>query len=125
MTRGLKAPLSQNEETTLRRISQGTKTADLPPRDVERLLKLAIVEWQANGLVLSDLGRQRLEKMPGDRRAEGAALFGKPKPALSYNEEDVLPPARAAAQAQREADLRDLLTGDMVSTVKNRITVRA
>lgn len=42
---------------------------------------------------------------------------GKQKAAFS-NEDDKLPPARAAAQAEREARLRQLVTGSLIDKIK-------
>ena len=41
----------------------------------------------------------------------------KQKAALSH-EDDKLPPARAAAQAEREARLRQLVTGSLIDKIK-------
>jgi hypothetical protein len=108
MDRGLKAPLSPNEERTLQRVAQGTKTQEMMARDVARLHQLALVEWQRESLVITPLGRQRL-----------GMLSPKPaKPALTYNADDVLPPERAAAQAKREADFLKMLSGTLLDEKK-------
>ena len=66
MNRGLKAPLSSNEEITLRRVGYGiAKPNELIARDVERLSLLALIDRQGDRLVLTDLGQQRLTSMPG------------------------------------------------------------
>ena len=58
--RGILAPLSPNEEITLRRIALGFGARDrLTPRHVQRLLQLALIA-EANGeLRLTELGLQR------------------------------------------------------------------
>jgi len=61
MDRGLKAALSPNEETTLRRIGHGTaKPSELIARDIEHLSRLALIDRHGEQLILTDLGRQRL-----------------------------------------------------------------
>ena len=66
MNRGLKAPLSANEEITLRRVGYGiAKPNELIARDVEYLLRLALIHWQGERLVLTDVGQKRLAAMPG------------------------------------------------------------
>lgn len=66
MDRGLKAPLSANEEVTLRRVAYGiAKPNELIARDVEHLSRLALIDRQGERLVLTDLGRQRLAATPG------------------------------------------------------------
>ncbi len=60
MARGLSAPLSPNEETTMRRIAYGS----MPPQslrdaDVRRLESLGLVEVEARGPHLTALGEQR------------------------------------------------------------------
>lgn len=58
--RGILAPLSPNEEITLRRIALGFGTHDrLPPRHVHRLQQLALIEEQDGTLRLTQLGLQR------------------------------------------------------------------
>ncbi len=66
MDRGLKAPLSPNEDITLRRVSYGiAKPNELIARDVERLSRLALIDRQGDRLILTPLGRQRLAATPG------------------------------------------------------------
>ena len=66
MDRGLTAPLSPNEEVTLRRISYGVaKPSELIARDIEYLSRLALVDRTGKHLVLTELGRQRLSSTPG------------------------------------------------------------
>lgn len=61
MANGLRAALSPNEDTTLRRIAGG----GVPPRslrdsDIARLKRLGLIEESRMGLTLSPLGQQRL-----------------------------------------------------------------
>jgi hypothetical protein len=63
--RGLLAPLSPNEEVTLRREAIGiAKLADLPARDVARLKVLLLVEKNGGGLRLTPAGRERYLALP-------------------------------------------------------------
>ena len=60
MERGLKAPLSPNEEVTLRRLALGiTEAKHLPARDVYYLIRLCLVDEEEGRLKLTDLGRER------------------------------------------------------------------
>ncbi|MDP1964411.1 MAG: hypothetical protein Q8K93_19685 [Reyranella sp.] len=83
MERGLAAPLSQNEETTLWRVQAATKLADLDKRHINRLVALGLVSLDKDTATLTVLGMRRIG--------------------------DSLPPARAAAQSRREAKLFGLL----------------
>jgi hypothetical protein len=66
MDRGLRAPLSANEEATLRRIAYGiAKPNELIARDVEHLSRLALIDRLGERLVLTELGRRRLAATPG------------------------------------------------------------
>ena len=66
MDRGLKAPLSPNEDITLRRVGYGiAKPNELIARDVERLSRLSLIDRQGDRLILTTLGRQRLAETPG------------------------------------------------------------
>jgi len=70
MSRSLDAPLSPNEEVTLRRVALGiSPMKDLAPRDLMRLKSLALVEIDAGVARLTDFGRQRYSTLP---RAGGA-----------------------------------------------------
>jgi hypothetical protein len=65
MTRSLDAPLSPNEEVTLRRVALGiSPMKDLAPRDLKRLKSLALVEIDAGVARLTDFGRQRYNALP-------------------------------------------------------------
>ena len=65
MTRGSHAPLSSNEEITLRRVALGiTKPEKLPKGDVERLKALLLIEEHEGGLRLCPLGRERYLALP-------------------------------------------------------------
>ena len=58
--RGILAPLSPNEEITLRRIALGFGARDgRAAKDVRRLTQLALVEEWEGGLRLTELGLQR------------------------------------------------------------------
>ena len=70
MSRSLDAPLSPNEEVTLRRVALGiSPMKDLAPRDLMRLKSLALIEVDAGVARLTDFGRQRYSTLP---RAGGA-----------------------------------------------------
>jgi hypothetical protein len=65
MERGLKAPLSPNEEVTFRRITLGISKAKLlPARDVAYLIRLRLVDENEGRLKLTDLGRERYQTLP-------------------------------------------------------------
>jgi hypothetical protein len=63
MDRGLRAPLSPNEEIALRRVSYGS--IDVAARYVERLRRLALVEPHELGLRLTAVGVQRVRSLGG------------------------------------------------------------
>ena len=64
MARGLRAPLSPNEELTLRRVALGIALAkDLPAGDVLRLLHLSLIEDHGERFGLTALGRERYEHL--------------------------------------------------------------
>ncbi len=61
MSRGLIAPLSPNEEVTLRRVAYGVAAAKtLQPTHLARLRSLALIEDRDGALGITELGRQRL-----------------------------------------------------------------
>ena len=64
--RGLLAPLSLNEETTLRRVGFGTE-GDLDPLHVRRLLRLELIEWSGWNWRLTSLGRLRYDSLVFDQ----------------------------------------------------------
>ena len=65
MDRGIKAPLSPNEEVTLRRVALGiARRGELRAADLTRLIHLLLVEEIDGRLTLSDLGRQRYQQLP-------------------------------------------------------------
>ena len=65
MARGRTAPLSSNEEVTLRRIALGIFQAKhLPTRDVDYLVRLRLVDDDEGRLTLTDLGRERYQALP-------------------------------------------------------------
>ena len=75
MDRGLKAPLSPHEESTLRRVALGISKAELlPARDVAHLISLRLVDEKDGRLSLTGLGRQRYEGLP---RPEGSHVEDK------------------------------------------------
>jgi hypothetical protein len=61
MDRGLRAPLSPNEEIALRRVGYGS--IDVSARHVDRLIKLALVEPHELGLRLTSAGMQRIKSL--------------------------------------------------------------
>jgi hypothetical protein len=63
MDRGLRAPLSPNEEIALRRVAYGS--VDVAARHVERLTRLALVESHDVGLRLTSVGVRRVESLGG------------------------------------------------------------
>ncbi len=65
MDRGLVAPLSPNEEVTLRRVAYGVVVAKaLQPRHLTRLRSLALIEDRDGALSITKLGQQRLANSP-------------------------------------------------------------
>jgi hypothetical protein len=68
MDRGLRAPLSPNEEIALRRVAYGS--IDVATRHVDRLVKLALVEPHALGLRLTMAGMQRIKSLGRPIREE-------------------------------------------------------
>ena len=58
--RGILAPLSPNEEITLRRVALGFGQRDhLPLQHIQRLMQLGLVEEADGALRLTELGLQR------------------------------------------------------------------
>lgn len=65
MTRGSLAPLSVNEEITLRRVALGiSKAANLSEFDIKRLKALSLVEEKGGSLQLTATGRARYVALP-------------------------------------------------------------
>lgn len=65
MSRSLDAPLSPNEEVTLRRVALGiSPMKDLAPRDLMRLTSLSLIEIDAGVPRLTEFGRQRYRALP-------------------------------------------------------------
>lgn len=63
--RGQAAPLSPNEEITLRRIALAVVPPDeLPMRAVARLEALALVKRVGDAIVMTPLGKARYEGLP-------------------------------------------------------------
>jgi len=72
--RGLLAPLSPNEEVTLRRVAMGaTSSHKLPAEHLKRLAQLKLIEATRGGHQLTPLGRQRYN---GLSRPAGLATDG-------------------------------------------------
>jgi hypothetical protein len=70
--RGILAPLSPNEEITLRRVALGFGGRDrLPPRHVERLRQLALIEEADGALRLTELGLQRYANLERPAKWDG------------------------------------------------------
>lgn len=63
MDRGLRAPLSPNEEIALRRVAYGS--IDVATRYVERLAKLALVERHGRVVRLTPVGIERVRLLGG------------------------------------------------------------
>ena len=77
MTRGSLAPLSPNEETTLRRVALGvSKAATFPKLDVARLTALALVEEKDGELRLTGIGRGRYFALPRNLAVEQSGSPG-------------------------------------------------
>jgi hypothetical protein len=78
MERGLQAPLSPHEESTLRRIALGISKAKLfAQRDVAYLVRLGLVDENEGKLGLTDLGHERYQGLPNGASPSdeaGAAL---------------------------------------------------
>jgi hypothetical protein len=86
MLRGQTAPLSPNEEITLRRIALGVvPTGDLLPRDVARLVLLALIERDGERLRLTPLGQMRYEALPRASRMDDS----RHEPALAFTPSSV------------------------------------
>ena len=65
MTRGNLAPLSLNEETTLRRVALGiSNAAHLRKRDIDRLTALSLIEEKDGGVRLTTTGLERYRTLP-------------------------------------------------------------
>ena len=74
--RGLLAPLSSNEEITLRRVALGASPShELAAEHLKRLEQLKLIEANKGGFQLTLLGRQRYEGLP---RPAGFATDGSP-----------------------------------------------
>jgi hypothetical protein len=75
--KGLLAPLSSNEEITLRRLAIGsTSQHKLPAEHLKRLERLKLIEVSRSGYRLTPLGRQRYDALP---RPAGLAIDGSPR----------------------------------------------
>jgi hypothetical protein len=67
--RGLRAPLSPNEEGTLRRIALGSGQPP-PLGHLRRLQQLELVEWAGGTWRLTELGRRRHDGLETRRGGE-------------------------------------------------------
>ena len=75
MPRSLDAPLSPNEELTLRRVALGiSPVKDLSPRDHKRLTSLSLVEIDSGVPRLTKIGRQRYRALPRATNIEDLSL---------------------------------------------------
>jgi hypothetical protein len=73
MARGSMAPLSANEETTLRRVALGVSDrVTLSQSDVERFELLALVEETDGVLRLTSRGRERYVALPKSIPSDGS-----------------------------------------------------
>jgi hypothetical protein len=73
MARGGLAPLSANEETTLRRVALGvSKRATLSRGDIERLALLGLVDEMDGELRLTSAGRERYVALPKSIASDGS-----------------------------------------------------
>ena len=60
--RGISSPLSQFEETTLRKVAAGDEDS-LDPRHVRRLVQLDLIEWDGARWGLTPTGRRRHDSL--------------------------------------------------------------
>jgi hypothetical protein len=75
--KGLLAPLSSNEEVTLRRVAMGaTPPHRLPAQHLKHLEQLKLVEVAKGDYQLTPLGRQRYNGLP---RPAGLSNDGSPR----------------------------------------------
>jgi hypothetical protein len=66
MARGLLAPLSPNEERSLRHVATGQwRLALLSEQNIRRLAQLDLIEGIDGEVRLTELGRKRFEGLPG------------------------------------------------------------
>ena len=73
MTRGSLAPLSANEEVTLRRVALGiAKAAKLSELDIKRLRALSLIEEHDGSLRLTPAGRERYLALPKSAAIDGS-----------------------------------------------------
>lgn len=64
MTRGLEAPLSNNEEVTLRRVAYGqSDIAHLRAEDLKRLRALKLIDGSPRVPALTPAGKQRFDAL--------------------------------------------------------------
>ena len=76
MSRSLDAPLSPNEEVTLRRVALGVSPMkDLAPRDLMRLTSLSLVEIDDGVARLTNFGLQRYRALPRAANAKDLSSY--------------------------------------------------
>lgn len=86
MSRRSGAPLSPNEETTLRRVAQGeSPDSDHATSDVRRLAAFELIESVGGKYVLTGAGRRRVTRLPLtiDTACHDQAAYGEAGNALS------------------------------------------
>jgi hypothetical protein len=72
MLRGQSAPLSPNEELTLRRVPlRSAPPAEPSQRDLDRIEALVLITRSDNDVTLTPLGKMRYEALPRTARVDG------------------------------------------------------
>jgi hypothetical protein len=104
MARGLLAPISPNEELTLRRIAGGQSTqALMAERDVVHLTSLGLAEKIDGKLSLTALGRERYARLPNAPALPLTADKADAALVESYIKARGEPSARSVSSANRRA----------------------
>lgn len=71
MLRGQTAPLSPNEELTLRRVAlRSAPPAELSQRDLDRIEALGLITRSDDDVALTPLGKMRYEALPRAARID-------------------------------------------------------
>lgn len=71
MLRGQTAPLSPNEELTLRRVAlRSAPAAELSQRDLDRIEALGLITRSDDDVALTPLGKMRYEALPRATRID-------------------------------------------------------
>jgi hypothetical protein len=84
MIRGSLAPLSPNEEVTLRRVALGiSEPASLSASDIKRLTAFALIENSGGGLRLTPAGRKRYRALPKGAEVDQADTSDDPAAKLA------------------------------------------